>query len=324
MSTEPEPAATAPRRRAPGRAQWTLAALIVVFVVGVVTVKILRHYELGQTAAFYIGLPALFALMLTLSTPSDNPYGMVMKAVSIFLLLSMVVLGEGLVCVLFAAPLFYGVGLVVAVIVDSVRRSTRKDKGAAIFALPVLLFGLAALEGVVPALTLPGDDAAGSSLVVEATPAQVEAAVARPLDFATVTPTGVLALGFPRPVADHGGGLEVGGRRTILFDGAHHRPGLLPQHHWGEQDSRLELEVVSRTENSVRMHTVADTSPMSTWLTWREVDISWRALDAVRTEVTWNLDFTRNLDPAWYFGPIEKHVVGRSADYLLSALDLHT
>ncbi|OHV04164.1 hypothetical protein BKN37_11435 [Mycobacterium talmoniae] len=296
-----------------------MAGLIVAFVVGLVLFKLVKGVGLGQTAAFYIGIPTVLALILTLSAPSGRAIGMTIKAITILLLLAIPVLGEGFICVLIAAPLFYGVGIIVAWLVDRLRR--RGGGVARIVVLPVVALALSA-EGVAPAVTLPGDTAVAAHRTVAATPDEVIAALSRPLRFAQVAPTGVLALGFPRPRMDHGSGLAVGDRRTVLFDGAHHRPSFIAAHHWGEAPSQVEFEVVERGPNSVRMRLVSDTTPLATWLTWRSVDISWHSVDPGHTAISWALRYTRRLAPAWYFGPIERVVAQRAAAYLLDALDL--
>lgn len=312
----------APRRYRPSRAQWSLAGLILAFVVGVVLFKVVKGVGLGQSAAFYIGIPTVLALILTLTANPDRLISMTLKAITILLLLAMPVAGEGFVCVIISAPLFYGVGIIVALIVGAVRKSDRPP-GARIAVLPAVALVLS-LEGVVPALTLPGDSTVMASRTVTATLDQVEAALTRPLRFGDVKPAGVLALGFPHPLMDHGSGLAVGDRRTVMFAGAHHRPGLIAQHHWGEAPSALEFEVAARTADSVQLRPVADNTPLATWLAWRSSDVSWHAIDAEHTEITWSLSYTRRLAPAWYFGPIEHVVTQRAAGYLLDALDIRS
>lgn len=308
-------------RYRPGTAQWKLAGLIVTFVVGLVLVKVVKGAGLGQTAAFYIGIPTVLALILTLSAPSGRAIGMTIKAITILLLLAIPVLGEGFVCVFIAAPLFYGVGILIA---WAVQRLGEADDGVArVAVLPVLVLAMAG-EGVVPALTFSGDNSVTATRTVTAMPADVAGALSRPLRFGDVAPAGLLAAGFPRPHADSGGGLEVGDRRMVTFDGAHHRPPVMAAHHWGEGSSHLEFEVSGRDANSVRLTAVSDHTPLATWLTWRAAEIRWHPVDAGHTEISWTLHYTRRLAPAWYFSPIEQVVTQRAAAYLLDTLDLRS
>lgn len=236
-----EDASESPRRYRPNAAQWSLAGLIVAFVIGLVLFKFIKGVGLGQTAALYIGLLTVLALILTLSAPSGRVMGMTIKAITILLLLAMPVLGEGFICVLIAAPLFYAVGIIIAWLVQRFRGS--RDPVARIVVIPVVALALSA-EGVVPALTFPGDGTVTASRIVAARPTEVVAALAGPLRFSDTAPAGVLALGFPRPRSDHGGGLAVGDRHIVTFDSAHHRPPFVAAHHWGETASQLEFAVV--------------------------------------------------------------------------------
>lgn len=308
------------RRYRPSRAQWSLVGLILGFVVGVVLFRVIKGFGLGQTAAFYIGIPTVLALILTLTAPSGRIMGMTLKAITILLLLAIPVAGETFICVIIAAPLFYAVGIVVALIVGAARKSDRP--GTARIAVVPALALVVSMEGVVPALTLPGDNTVSASRIVAATPDQVAAALGRPLRLSEVAPSGVLALGFPKPLMDHGGPLQVGQRRTVMFEGGHHRPGFVAAHHWGEAPSAVDFEVAARTADSVQFLPVSDATPLATWLTWRASDVSWHAVDSGHTEITWSLSYTRRLAPAWYFGPIEAVVTQRAAAYLLDAVDL--
>jgi hypothetical protein len=314
------PAERAGRRYRPSRAQWSLAGLILAFVVGLVLFRVLKGVGLGQTAAFYIGIPTVLALILALTAPSGRIIGMTLKATTILLLLAIPVAGETFVCVIIAAPLFYAVAIVVALVVRAYHGG--RGPGAARIAVVPAVALVLSMEGVVPASTLPGDATVSASRVVAATPPQVAAALSRPLRFSDVGPSGVLALGFPKPVLDHGGSLRVGDRRTVTFEGGHHRPGFLAANHWGQMPSTLELEVAARTPDSVRFRTVADATPLATWLGWRSSEVSWHAVDAGHTEVTWTLSYTRRLAPAWYFGPVEALVTQRAAAYLVAAIDV--
>lgn len=320
---EPEdlPATRDPERYRPNRAQWTLAGLVVLFVVAVVLLKILKGAGLEQTSAFYIGIPAVLALLLTLSSPSTSVIGLSLKTMTVFLLLSMPVLGEGFVCVIFAAPIFYLVALLVAVVVQAIRGQETRRRGLPIVVLPVVLFTLS-LEGVTPALTFDGSSAVSASRTVDADGADVVAALQRPLDFAGTPLSGVLGWGFPEPQTDHGSGLSIGDRRSIQFDGAHHRSFPSRQHHWGESTSALDLVVTDRTDSSVHLAAVRDTTPISSWLTWNGADVRWRGLPDGGTEITWTLTYTRELAPAFYFAPVEKFVAERAARYLVDALDV--
>ena len=92
-------------------ARWPLVGIIVVFAVGSMTYRILKMEHLQQTSALFIGLPALLAILLAMTGPAKSATGVVFKGLTLLLLLSGILLGEGFICIVIAAPLFYLVGI---------------------------------------------------------------------------------------------------------------------------------------------------------------------------------------------------------------------
>ncbi|MCS3780277.1 SRPBCC family protein [Tsukamurella ocularis] len=293
----------------------TMLALIVVCVVGSLLMRSMNGW-LNQTSVFYVGLPALLAALLVISRPSTSAYGIVLKGTTLFLLIATIFAGEGVVCVLFAAPLIYAVALLVAALVQAVRTGGRSARAVAV---PALLLAVASTEGAVPALTLPSENTVTAERVVSATPEQVRAAIAAPLRFAE--PTGALALGFPRPLEDHSEGLAPGDARHIVFSGAPQRAAMLHGHHWGTAPSTLTLRVAAAGDRSVDYVAEHDATPIATWLTWRASTVRWEPADG-GTRVTWSLTFDRRLAPAAYWTPLERAVAQRAAHYLIGSLAL--
>jgi hypothetical protein len=52
---------------------------------------------------------------------------------------------------------------------------------------------------------------------------------------------------------------------------------------------------------------------------WNSSEIEWKQIDASHTAVTWRIHFERQLDPAWYFAPMERAAVREAANYLIEA-----
>jgi hypothetical protein len=140
--------------------------------------------------------------------------------------------------------------------------------------------------------------------VVTATPAEVERSLAGPMRFDAPLPP-FLRLGFPVPAAASGQGLRVGDLRSVTLAG----------HHTGT----LVMAVASSAPGRVVFTPVEDGSYVVHWLTWRSAEVRWRAVPG-GTEVRWTLRWRRRLDPAWYFGPLERHGVRIAAGYLIDAL----
>lgn len=262
---------------------------------------------LDQTAALFVGLPAILAITVAMTPPAKSVTGLILKTMTLGLLLAGILVGETLVCLVVAAPLVYLVGLAVGVPMDIRRR--RRAQGQAARG-PLSIVGLvlfASMEGVIPG-TQP--DTTGSVTVVEhvdASPAAVAAALARTPRFVQPLPL-PLRVGFPRPVAADGGGLDVGDRRRITFVGdAHHG-----QTHSGD----LDLQVTQRGPGMVIFRTVRDDTRTAQWLRWESAEVTWWG-DGSGTRVSWTLHYERQLSPSWYFAPVQLVAAGLAASYLI-------
>ncbi len=288
-------------------AQWALALLILALAAGKLTYSLLVRSQLRQTAALFIGLPALVALILALTPRAKTATGMVLKGMTIAMLMSGILLEEGFICILMAAPLFYAVALAVGLTVQTLRRRADgrpSGRSLGLVLLPLLLFSL---EGVFPTTTLPGYESVTVERLLASSPDRVQASLAQTPRFDRSLPA-FLLLGFPRPVHAEGTGLEVGNRRAIQF-----ASGEAPV-------SELVLEVVARGPNWVRFRMVSDGTVIAEWLSWHEAEVRWTEESSAHTRIRWNLSYERQLDPAWYFGPLERYAVGLAAGYLIDTL----
>lgn len=299
---EPMPPAPGPRIL---NVQWRLVGLIMALALGSVAYRLLVAGKLEQTSALFIGLPTLLALALALAPRAKSPMGIVMKGLTIGLLLSGIVLGEGFICILMAAPLFYLVALIVGLIVTFLARRGRGPARTAMYVLA--LFLPASLEGTHERLSFNRAEAVSVERVVTGNVDDVEGALAavprfdRPLPF-------YLRLGFPRPARTTGSGLGAGDRRVIRFAGGEGKPG------------NLVLEVIESGKGRVVFRRVSDSSHVAHWLDWEQAEVRWQPGDPGHVRVVWTLRYTRLLDPAWYFGPWERYAVRLAAGYLADTL----
>jgi hypothetical protein len=289
------------------RAQIRLAVLVAAVAAAMTLYRLVYLGGFDQTAALFVGLPSVLAVVVALTPRAGSATGMALKATTILLLLSGPVLQEGFVCILFAAPLFYVVAILIGTTVD-VFRQWRRGRGARTYSLVVLpvLLGLASLEGVTGSTTFSRGQEVTASRVVPAPPGAVAHAMAAAPRFDAPLPR-LLRLGFPRPVAAAGAGLAVGDSRAIVFESRMGRREVV-------------FVVAERRRGFVRFRALGDRTPIARWLGWREAVVRWRAVARGRTRVTWTLRFTRELDPAWYFGPWERYGARTAAAYLIDAL----
>lgn len=281
--------------------QWRLIFLIVAVSVGSVLYRLIVFGRLEQTSMLFVGIPAILAIILAMTPKAKTAPGGIIKGLTLALLLSGPLLGEGFICILMATPLFYVVGLAVGEIVDR----SRKKRRATLSCL-LLIFLPMSLEGTSPRLSFDREETVQASRVVQTSEQDVLLALSRSPRTDLPLPL-YLRMGFPRPVEARGEGLEVGATRTIHFAGGEGRPG------------DLLLQVEESCPGYVRFRAISDRSKVAHWLDWKSAEVRWTAIDAQHTRVDWTLHFERRLDPAWYFGPWERYAAHLAASYLIRA-----
>jgi hypothetical protein len=288
-------------------AQYAVAGLVVMLSIAVVAYRLLLGNGLGQTAALFIGVPALAAIAAVFA-PARSALGVAMKAVTIGLLIAMMFLQEGAVCVLLSAPLFYLVALVIGWAVGRSKSGREPNHVASWMALTAIL--PMSLEGVLPATTIARDVRVSETRIIGAPSAAVERAIASTPRFDRPLPP-FLAIGFPRPAA-----AWIDGNRWII----RMRGGELRLSGMEPRTGDLVLMCDERAPGAVGWRAMSDNSHMTHFLNWTASRVSWQAIDARTTRVTWTLEYRRGIDPAWYFGPMERYAMHLAAGYLIDAV----
>jgi hypothetical protein len=275
-----------------------------------------------QTAALYVGVPTVLAVGLVLLPRSRSATAAVLRGSTLALLTAAVVLPEGLICLLFVLPLVALVSVVVGGAVDLARRYRRRQ-GPTLMAVtfPLLLLSLEGLAGS------PFDtgDSATASVTVDATPAEVAAALAASPSFDAGLPP-FLSLGFNRPVAAHGGGIAVGDHRTIEFSGGGHDDHPLSllgltgggEHH--DHLAEMHLTVVESRPGRVVFAVDHDTTMLARWADLERAVVAWEADGPASTRVSWRLEYRRLLFPTAFFAPVQRFGMDQAAGYLLDAV----
>ncbi|WP_214412636.1 hypothetical protein [Sphaerisporangium fuscum] len=281
------------------RSRRILVGVLAALFGAILAYKVLEAGHLEQTAAFYVGIPAVIAISVAVTVRPRSVTGLIMAAITIGLALAGPLLGEGIVCLLFAAPLFYLIGLFVGLAVDWGRRYDHRRRASLIIA-PLLLLGVS--EGTTDATSLPRWQEVSASRPVGT--ADVARALGAPPAFAPFT-SPLLRMGFPRPLVSRGEGLQVGAIREITFTprrslGIGARP----------EPRSMTLRVVGSSPGRVVFRVVRDTT-LARWLDLREAEFTWTG-----GRLTVALRYNRTFDPAWYFGPVQRLVGEQAAAYL--------
>jgi hypothetical protein len=286
--------------------RWILIGLAATMAIGSAGYRLLLTHQLAQTSALFIGLPAVLAILLACTPRPRSATGVILKGITVMLLLSGILLGEGFICIVMAAPLFYLIGAVIGLIVDALERRRQRRFSGGAYGLILLPFLPLSLEGVTPELSLSRLEEVAVERSVPAGPEDVERALSATPTFQETLPP-FLRLRFPKPEAAWGEGLEPGAYRAIRFTREEEPPGILV------------LRIVERGPGLVRFRAESDSSMIAHWLDWREAEVRWSQEAARTTRVRWTLRYARRLDPAWYFGPWERYAVRLTAGYLIDS-----
>ncbi|HEY4356515.1 MAG TPA: hypothetical protein VGN16_12260 [Acidobacteriaceae bacterium] len=274
--------------------------LVVALAIGALLYRMIVQWGLQHTSLLFLGIPVVLGVILLLAPRPKSATGSILRGMALALLLVAPLVGEGYLCILFTAPLFLVVGLIIGAIADRTRRRRSTTVSCIVLAfLPLML------EGVVPRLTYDRTTTAESTLVVPASAEQVRAALSQSPNITAALPR-FLRIGFPHPLEAHGAGLAPGDSRSIRFSGAE-----------GDPPGDLVMRVAESRPGYVRFETVSDSSKLKQWVGWRSSEVTYAPIDATHTSVTWRITFDRQLDPYWYFTPWEKLVVHEAAGYLL-------
>ena len=282
-----------------------LICLICTLAVGGMVYRLLYAGQLEQSALLFLGLPTVLSIVIVSMSPARSATGAIFRGITVALLMSGIVLGEGLVCILMSAPIFWLVGLTIGLLIDKVRRRGTTDDGSFysknLIFIPLILMSL---EGITPELSASRSEQVSVTRIINATAEQVRNTLSKTPVFDDPLPY-FLRLGFPVPETANGSGLEDGCTRSISFSDS--------------PDSALKLVVSNIAPDIVRFEIVDDTTKIAHWLSWKSSTVQIVEAGPGTTRVTWTIAYDRELDPAWYFGPMERYAVRLAAGYLIDS-----
>jgi hypothetical protein len=321
VSESPNPPTTEHEGRRFSKAQIRLVGFIVVLAVVNVAYRLVYATGTSHTAALYVGVPTLLAVGLALLPRRKSATGMILKGSTLAVLIACVVLPEGLLCLLFVMPLIGIIGVLVGGTIDADRRHKRRQGPKLMMVgLPLMLLSF---EGVAGS-PFDAHDAVQSSVVVEASTAEVVNALAATPRFDAEMPT-FLTIGFNRPVAATGSGIAVGDERNIEFTGGSHddhpmRVFGLTGERSVEHHSHMHLTLVESTEDRLVFSIHHDETMLARWVDLERAVVTWEPVDDHHTRVTWRLEYRRLLYPTLYFAPLQRFGMSEAADYLLDTI----
>tara|TARA_Y100000739_G_C20539378_1_gene432812 strand:+ start:294 stop:1205 length:912 start_codon:yes stop_codon:yes gene_type:complete len=277
-----------------------LYLLVGVLVTASIAFRLILNYNFEQTSILFVGLPALMTLLIIkYSKTPKTTFGIVFKVLTLFLLMSSILLGEGIVCILFAAPIFYGVAALIVFFYEFLKKK-KKSKLNSIIILPIILIS-AQPFGIV---SEPKTQTVETFVVVNKN-TSIEAFNNSP-NFMNSLPS-FFKLGFPSPIGIKGTGTSIGDIREIQFKS--NTKGI----------GTLILEVVKRNNSSIVFKPIMDDTHMNHWLTWKKMKVEVFNTNANQTKVKWTSQYQCDLGPAWYFEPLEEIAVEIMNKHLINS-----
>ncbi|WP_452597326.1 hypothetical protein [Pontimicrobium sp. MEBiC01747] len=281
-----------------------LYGIVIVLVIANFAFRLLNEMRIEQTAILFVGIPALITILLIkYNTTPKSAAGVVFSTVTLFLLLSSILLGEGMVCIIIMAPIFYMVAGIIVLIINLLKKRD-KNKLNAYVLIPVLFILAQGYEiNSAPELLQV-------KTVIDVKGHQNLNRFNKTPDFLKNYPN-FFKIGFPEPIAIKGEGINVGDYRKIHFRSKTKGIGI------------LHIKIQEKTKNSITFKVVNDNTHIHHWLSWKYIKVAIKHNKNNTSTITWNTFFTCDLGPSWYFKPTEKYGVQVMNTHLINSYFLN-
>ena len=293
------------------RVNWL--GILLLIGIGSVAVHLLVRHELDSSALLYVGLPYLGALAIVVVRPPKSrdrwwhAYRDFALTSLIVLLASSVVLFEGFVCVLMFLPIYFlvvSLAFLGAWLSNWIQGNGGRTLGVL---LPVVVLS-SSFEGSTEALSRERMAQAEASRIVELPPEQIMGNLLLPIELDT--DRNWLLTIFPMPYRVDAESLETGAIHRMHT--RYHR-WFVTNTHEGE----VHLEIVDFEPERLRTRVVHDTSFFATYLTQLGSELTLTRMGPTTTQIRLSLQYRRNLDPAWYFQPLQQFAMREMAAFFI-------
>jgi len=286
-------------------------------ILGVITLltRLVLDSRFATGAFFYCFLPFLFGVILYVFIPQPKGWSVGKRiarhllATVIVMLASSALLFEGFICVLMAAPIYIFFA-VLAIAATPDRPDPDRFKRSDVFRMSVVPLAVIVLsvEGMSDTTSFPREEVIMRSQVLNLTPEQIHANLAKPVHLDQGR-SKFLSL-FPLPERIDTPSFAEGATHTAYF--TYRRWGFTNVH---RGETSLHMKTVQPL--FVETEVTKDTSYFSHYLKVHGTKIEMQPLADGSTRVDLTISYRRTLDPAWYFGPMQRRAIGESAEYLL-------
>jgi len=286
-------------------------------ILGVVTLltRLVLDSQFATTSFFYCLVPFVIGVILYVFIPRPKGWSVGKRMVRhllatvIVMFASSALLFEGFICVIMAAPIYIFFALL-AIAATPNRPDPDRFKSSDVFRMSVvpLAVMVISVEGLTDTTSFPREEVITRSHVVNLTPEQIHANLSKPVHLDQGR-SKFLSL-FPLPERIDAPKFEQGATHTAYF--TYRRWGFTNIH---RGETRVQMKTVKPL--LVETEVTKDTSYFSHYLSVHGTKIAMEPLADGTTRVNLTISYRRGLDPAWYFGPLQRRAIGESAEYLL-------
>lgn len=285
-----------------------LVALCVIAAASALIYRYIHARQLFATYAMFVGLPLVIGVLCAYLLRPRSGWGVVLKLTTILLCVVAPILGEGMICVVMAAPILYSVaalGYLLALWLDRIFNPPGGRGGmASLLLLPFLAAELTTgPKGIKNAETLE----VTTETFVAASPARAWDALQRGELISPAVPL-FLRLGFPLPTR-----LErlPDGETRLTFE-----PGSAP---WQGTNVIVSRRVADARRRRLTFFIIEDGTGLSRWLTFMQTRFEMTSVSG-GCRVRQTTVFRRRLQPGAYWRPVQRYAVGQMHDYALSGV----
>jgi len=278
--------------------------------------RLVLDSNFATTSFFYCLVPYVIGIILYVFIPQPKGWskpkriGRHLLATIIVMLASSALLFEGFLCVLFAAPIYILFSLLAFAFLPN-REDPDRFKQSDVFRasyVPILI-AILSIEGLTDKTSFPREEVVSRTQTLKLTPEQIHANLSNPVHLEEGR-SRFLSI-FPLPDRIDAPRFAQGETHTAYF--TYRRWGFTNVH---KGETRIHIKTVQPL--FVETEVTKDTSYFSHYLTVHGTQIKMVPQTDRETEVTLTIHYRRELDPAWYFGPLQKRAIHESADYLLA------
>ena len=234
--------------------------------------------------------------------------GAVLKNTALVLCIVSPLLGEGLICILMAAPIIFVMAVFGYLLYAWIERVSGRRRNAGCLTLIALPFLAGKLTSTPSGIRNPAINVVRDSVYIRASPGAISNDIANGAGAAGQA-LGFLNLGFPRPKQ-----LEraADGTTHITFD-----PGAEP---WPGTNVIVTRVSSSPDGRNVSYAVLRDGTKLSRWMTFRTFSFAIAPVGDGRCLVTQTTVFQQRMQPGLYWNPLQSFAMHQMHAYVLGQL----